>query len=609
MSISLGARETIISPGHRLLHEQFSQVDTLTASLPGPAHNRTRYDSLLVHYLAAELSNGMGGIPVKRLLLDTSRRRMALDTGDGGLLFDLHPLAGHIRSLATLPPLADSVPVPRHARLQTAESPRDERLLFLNLTGSGAPGKPRRIVIELLTNQWNALVLDVRHTIMAALWPRKAGGRRLLPGRMYSPPAAPERIGREQPLTLDRWKEVLRTVPPPQRLDVLIGQVGWCSPINGRWVLGSAMDHGSEAALQDAHQRYLELARLPPPNPVLLLSGKSGSEQPYPVPLPGQPAKHVSSLLEAFDALARNRPEATAETRPVDATHSTSLPADLVERLHRRCRHLQKRLRGLSAELDEAGPQAELLRKQAGLLLSQLDAVRKGMTTIELDDFAGGTLQVELDPQLSPVENANKLFTQARKRERAAERLPELIRRVNQAHEDAIEMADRVRKGLADTAELEAATRSVSKPGNPQQPLRSQKLPYRRYFTTGGLEARVGRNRRTNDELTFRHSSPDDIWLHARDAAGSHVVLRWTHRNQNPPGRDIQEAAVLAALHSKSRTSGSVAVDWTRRRYVRKPRKAPPGLVVMDRAKTVFVRPDPEVERRLKTRQDDGDDT
>jgi predicted ribosome quality control (RQC) complex YloA/Tae2 family protein len=125
-------------------------------------------------------------------------------------------------------------------------------------------------------------------------------------------------------------------------------------------------------------------------------------------------------------------------------------------------------------------------------------------------------------------------------------------------------------------------------------------LPYRRYRTSGGLEARVGRSSRANDDLTFRHSSPDDIWLHARDVGGAHVILRWPHKGSNPPARDLEEAAVLAALHSRARTSGTAAVDWTRRKHVRKTRKGPPGSVLVDRASTLFVVPDATVEARLR---------
>ena len=96
---------------------------------------------------------------------------------------------------------------------------------------------------------------------------------------------------------------------------------------------------------------------------------------------------------------------------------------------------------------------------------------------------------------------------------------------------------------------------------------------------------------RHNDELTFRYSAPDDIWLHARHAAGAHVILRWL-KPGNPPARDLEEAAVLAAVHSRARTSASVPVDWTRRKHVRKPRGAAPGAVVPQRVSTLFVEPD-----------------
>ena len=79
-------------------------------------------------------------------------------------------------------------------------------------------------------------------------------------------------------------------------------------------------------------------------------------------------------------------------------------------------------------------------------------------------------------------------------------------------------------------------------------------------------------------------------------------MLRW-HGEENPPAQDLAEAAVLAALHSRARGSGSVPVDWTRRKYVRKPRKAPAGTVTVERARTLFVEPDPAVAERLREEQ------
>ncbi|MDG2282983.1 MAG: hypothetical protein P8L45_07655, partial [Longimicrobiales bacterium] len=78
------------------------------------------------------------------------------------------------------------------------------------------------------------------------------------------------------------------------------------------------------------------------------------------------------------------------------------------------------------------------------------------------------------------------------------------------------------------------------------------------------------------------------------------VILRWTGPGA-PPARDLEEAAALAALHSKARTSGTVPVDWTLRKYVRKPRGSAPGSVVPDRVQTLFVSPDPELIEQRST--------
>ena len=123
--------------------------------------------------------------------------------------------------------------------------------------------------------------------------------------------------------------------------------------------------------------------------------------------------------------------------------------------------------------------------------------------------------------------------------------------------------------------------------------------PFRTYRSSGGLDIWVGRGAASNDTLTFHQSSPKDVWLHARDSAGAHVVLRWS-RDEPPPSRDLEEAAVLAAWHSKSRGSALVPVDWTRRKYVRKAKGGAPGLVLVQRSETVFVKPDERVERRLR---------
>ncbi|HUF31425.1 MAG TPA: NFACT RNA binding domain-containing protein, partial [Gemmatimonadaceae bacterium] len=181
----------------------------------------------------------------------------------------------------------------------------------------------------------------------------------------------------------------------------------------------------------------------------------------------------------------------------------------------------------------------------------------------------------------TPASVAERLYARARAMDRARATLPARI------------------------AELQARTERepvVQRHGStagaePEEP----RQPYKRYTSRGGLEIRVGKSAADNDALTFHASSPDDVWLHARGASGSHVVLRWTQEGA-PPAADLEEAALLAAWHSRARGSAVVPVDWTRRRYVRKARRSAPGSVVVSRAETVFARPTAAAVRAIRDR-------
>ncbi|MGA9771437.1 MAG: NFACT family protein [Blastocatellia bacterium] len=112
----------------------------------------------------------------------------------------------------------------------------------------------------------------------------------------------------------------------------------------------------------------------------------------------------------------------------------------------------------------------------------------------------------------------------------------------------------------------------------------------RRFKTTDGYEVMVGKNDRDNDALTFRASKPQDIWMHAADYPGSHVVIRNPNR-ETVPHKSIVEAAELAAFYSQAKREGKAAVHYTQRKFVTKPPRAKPGLVRLSSFKTVLVEP------------------
>ncbi|MGQ0712965.1 MAG: NFACT RNA binding domain-containing protein [Gemmatimonadaceae bacterium] len=183
----------------------------------------------------------------------------------------------------------------------------------------------------------------------------------------------------------------------------------------------------------------------------------------------------------------------------------------------------------------------------------------------------------------TPITLAERLYKEARAMERALERLPARIA----ALEAGAHPVSRTPKLRASTPKKRPAER----------------LPYRTYKSSGGLQILVGRGARANDELTYDVARADDVWLHARDVTGAHVVLRWT-QDAAPPTRDLHEAAALAAWYSRARGSTVVPVDWTRRRHVRRARGGPPGRALVERAQTVMARPSAELERRLRANEE-----
>lgn len=255
-------------------------------------------------------------------------------------------------------------------------------------------------------------------------------------------------------------------------------------------------------------------------------------------------------------------------------TYRGPLPSATKSQVTRRQRTLQR----MRAELDRAANAPELRR-----IADSLVAMGSGEPP---DSFAladGSSFALEAKPGQTAAQTAKRLYARARSMERAASGLPERIAALEQSP-DAPEPARHV-----DSKRARVSSRSNAR----------ARSAHKTYTSSGGLAIWVGRGAASNDELTFGDAAPNDVWLHARDAAGAHVVLRWQSEDA-PPARDLEEAAILAAWHSKMRGSALVPVDWTRRKHVRKAKGGKPGVVVVTRLKTVMVRPTQQMERALR---------
>ncbi len=245
------------------------------------------------------------------------------------------------------------------------------------------------------------------------------------------------------------------------------------------------------------------------------------------------------------------------------------------------------------------------LRKHANLLLCALDRVPRGVREVELDDPEddGRQARIALDPERSPTQNAQAMFDRARRLDRgraiASERLASVLEEL-----DVLERLEAQAEALPlDELEAHARARRIrlgSAPSviAPKKRGPQTRTPFRIFEAQDGTRILVGKGAADNDTLTLTVAKPHDHWLHVRGAAGAHVIIQLT-RGAMPRDTQVLDAAHLAAHFSDLRAEPVVEVSHTPRRYVRKPKGAAPGAVLLDREKVLNLRVEPERLARL----------
>ncbi|HWS56156.1 MAG TPA: NFACT RNA binding domain-containing protein [Pyrinomonadaceae bacterium] len=279
-------------------------------------------------------------------------------------------------------------------------------------------------------------------------------------------------------------------------------------------------------------------------------------------------------------------------------------------RIRQEAARLQKLRDNLARDLAAHGD-AEAHKRAGDLLLANLGtAVRRGALVRLTDFYAEGAPEVELEVEEHRTlqEAAAERFARYGKAKRAAREIAERLRVVER--ELAALDARRDELGAITAARDEEALATFA--GAPAGAGRSKAaarakagkqgeagaIPgVRRYRSSDGLEILVGRGSRDNDQLTFRVARSFDTWLHAADYPGSHVVVRHRRRDDAVPHRTLVEAAQLAAHFSRAKKDSKVAVNYTQRKFVSKPKGAAPGLVYLSSFRTLMVEPREEVER------------
>lgn len=273
--------------------------------------------------------------------------------------------------------------------------------------------------------------------------------------------------------------------------------------------------------------------------------------------------------------------------------------SDLIHRVQNELDKNRLKLRKQEAEL-KATENAEDFRQKGELLTTYLSLVPNNKESVTLDNYyTGETLTISLDLALSPNQNAQRYFKKYQKLKEAVKHLSGLIEETKQS----IHYFESVEYNLsqANLDEIEDIREELVQAGfmkrRATDKRHKRKKPEQYLASDGKTIILVGRNNLQNEELTFKMAKKGELWFHAKDIPGSHVIIK---DNLNPSDEVKTDAAELAAYFSKGRYSNLLQVDMIEAKKLHKPSGAKPGFVTYTGQKTLRVTPEKEKIDQMK---------
>jgi predicted ribosome quality control (RQC) complex YloA/Tae2 family protein len=223
----------------------------------------------------------------------------------------------------------------------------------------------------------------------------------------------------------------------------------------------------------------------------------------------------------------------------------------------------------------------------ADLLMANLHQVAAGTDRIRLSNFFdnGNAIEIPVKKEWSAQKNAEVYYRKSKNRVIEIQHLREAIA----ARLQTLEKAQALRLQLANANDLKTVRALGATLVRAQKERGPSSKPFHEFMFLG-FQIRVGKDAVSNDELTLHHSHKEDLWLHAKDVAGSHVVIKH-QAGKKFPKEVIERAAQLAAYNSKRKTETLCPVTVTPRKFVRKRKGDPPGAVVVEREEVILVEP------------------
>jgi predicted ribosome quality control (RQC) complex YloA/Tae2 family protein len=223
-------------------------------------------------------------------------------------------------------------------------------------------------------------------------------------------------------------------------------------------------------------------------------------------------------------------------------------------------------------------------RQKADIIMANLHNIPSNSSTIELDDlFTGKKRTIKLNPKLNAQQNAEKYYKKSKNLGKELKRLKDTIGQ-KEAQESILN--EEIIK--IESAESFSDIKTFIKKEKAEK--KSKEIPFK-VFNIDGFTVWIGKNAKQNDLLTLKFTNKEDLFFHAKDVSGSHVILK-QQAGKHIPKYTLEKVASLAAYYSKRKTDSLCPVGYTLKKYIRKPKGSPPGLVVVENEKVLLVKPE-----------------
>lgn len=457
--------------------------------------------------------------------------------------------------------------------------------------------KQKRIIVEIMGRHSNIILVDEDNLILESVKRVSAAmssHREVFPGRTYQEPPTATKHNLIDVKNITQFKEVLiKTEEVAAAISKSFYGISYL--VSDQLCLNADLDpssYVSELSDADYEALYFEIAQLinivisDTFKPYVILNDALEYDDFHTIDLNKIDKVHrkyfntISEILDDFyktkARLVRIK-QKTTDLRKLVKTH-----------LDRNYKKLDLQAKQLDDSKDK-----EALKLKGELIQANLYQIPTGSEKIELDNYYDGSkVNITLDPNLSPVQNANKYFDKYNKKKRTEVALLEQIEITKQdiSYLESIQYSlenpdldvdiSSIRSELVEAGYLRNRGK-VDKRYKPKKPFH--------YVSPSGFHMYVGRNNEQNESLSMKTAKNSDWWFHTKDIPGSHVIV--VTQGQELPDEVYEQAAALAAYYSKGKGNTKVTVDYVQKKHLRKPAGSPPGYVIYHTNYSMHIEP------------------